>query len=58
MEAGGTGQLAAEGLSSSSPSTAVHAKEQTVKGEETGLRAFQAQEGWEGNSYLTRYFSF
>lgn len=39
-ETGGTGQLAAEGLSSSSPSTAVHAKEQTVKGEETGLGAF------------------
>jgi len=35
-----TDQLAAEGLSSSSLSTAVHAEEQTVKGEETRLWAF------------------
>lgn len=40
LEARETGQLAAEGLSSSSLSTAVHAEEQTVKGEETRLGAF------------------
>ena len=39
-EAGGTGQPVAEGLSSSSPSTAVHAEEQTVKGGKTRLGAF------------------